>query len=239
MTPYSQGNGNFRVSAKQRADNIFNQYAFYKNVYCDDEIICTNFAKMKQKYSDKKIIIIGGGPSTNEFLENQDNYNNKLCDFDYIWSVNHFYLNPILKTIKVDLAMMMLEPNIFSEEFVEYYNSHKPTLGFELHNKWKSTVIPYDDCFVMQTRFYGILGACQRMIIFASLLGANTVSFIGLDGLSAIKKGKHSFQPGKKTMPSISDPNVYKRQYEIFWNYLFEFRNGTKFINLKRDRNDI
>ena len=33
--------------------------------------------------------------------------------------------------------MMMLEPDLKSKEFIDYCEIFKPTIGFELHNKWK------------------------------------------------------------------------------------------------------
>ena len=230
ISPYSQGDKNFKTSSRTRAERIFKQYEFYKDVKNTNEIIFSNCSKMREKYLDKKILILGGGPSTSDFISNPE----KLQFYDFIWSVNHFYINPVLKNVKVDLAMIMLEPDIFSHEFVEYYNRFSPTLGFELHDKWINTKIPYKNCFIMQTRFYGILGACQRMIIFASYLKASEVHFTGLDGLPAIRKGMHSFQQGKNKLPSISDDRVYFYQYEEFWKYLYRFKNEVKYKNFSK-----
>ena len=229
ISPYSQGNESFKQISRLRADNIFSNYSFYKDIKNTNEAIYSNSSFFEQKYSGKKILIIGGGSSTNDYFSK-----NNGEEYDYLWSVNHFFLNPFLKNIKVDLAMMMLEPDIFSKSFLNYYENYKPILGFELHDKWKNTIIPYEDCFVMQTRFYGILGACQRMIIFASLLKAKQVDFIGLDGLNAIRQGKHAFQPGKKTLPSVSNDLVYQSQYKELWKYLYSFKETTKFTNLSK-----
>lgn len=229
ISPYSQGDTNFKSLAKVRADSIFSDYTFYKDVKVTNEIIFSNANFFEKKYKNKKILIFGGGPSTNIFFQK-----GMPMNYDFLWSVNHFFLNPYLRNVKIDLAMIMLEPNIFSKDFINYYNEFRPILGFELHDKWKSVTIPYKECFVMQTRFYGILGACQRMIIFAALLGVQQVDFVGLDGLSAIRNGDHSFQPGKKTLPSISSDVVYDFQYQELWKYLYNFRNKTKFNNLSK-----
>ena len=228
ISPYSQGDKHFQALSRNRADKIFKNYDFYKDVESTNEIIFSNSNKLREKYQGKKIIILGGGPSTNVFLKTRQNY---LKHYDYVWSVNHFFLNPILSELRVDLAMMMLEPNILSDEFKKYLYRFKPTLGFELHDKWRTNRIPYQDCFVMQTRFYGILGACQRMIIFAAVLRASEVAFVGLDGLEAIRRGQHSFQEGKTTLPSISRDEIYKSHYDEFYRYIYQFREHTKFIN--------
>ena len=39
-----------------------------------------------EKYEDSKILIVGGGPTTNEIDWDPEEY-------DYIWSTNHFFLN--------------------------------------------------------------------------------------------------------------------------------------------------
>ena len=150
VSPYSQGDKNFDISAKIRADNIFKDYDFYKEVFCNNEIIFSNFKHFVKKYRNKKILIIGGGPSTNELLESD--YEKTLSEYDYLWSCNHFFLNPILRNVKIDLAMMMLEPNLKSKEFKDYCSKFKPTIGFELHNKWKTERFNYDKLFMMQTR---------------------------------------------------------------------------------------
>jgi len=54
ISPYSQGNSNFDITAKIRADNIFKNYDFYKEVFCNNEIIFSNFKKMVKKYRNKK-----------------------------------------------------------------------------------------------------------------------------------------------------------------------------------------
>ena len=233
ISPYSQGNSNFDITAKIRADNIFKNYDFYKEVFCNNEIIFSNFKKMVKKYRNKKILIIGGGPSTRDILSS--NYENIFSNYDYLWSSNSFFLNPKLKDIKIDLAMMMLEPNLKSKEFIEYCEKFNPTIGFELHNKWKTEKINYHDLFMMQTRFYGIIGVCQRMVIFACFLGAKEIGFVGLDGLKSMKKGDHSFEENKKTVPSISNEETFQYQCDEFWNYVNSTYKKPVIINYGQD----
>ena len=241
ISPYSQGDKNFKDLAKKRADRIFSHYNFYDDVFYNNEIIFSNANQLRNKYQDKKILIIGGGPSTNHYLSKQGDYPQKIENYDYLWSANHFFLNPILKDRKIDLAMFMLEPDIQSKKFVEYYSNFKPTLGFELHDKWIKEKIPYQDCFMMQTRFYGVLGACQRMLIFAGYLKAAEVHFVGLDGVEFIKKGMHSFEKDKITMPSIKNVEVHRYQKQKLYEYLYNhFKETTKFKDLGvRFRNEL
>ena len=90
VSPYSQGDKNFDIKAKIRADNIFSDYDFYKEVFCNNEIIFSNFKKMIKKYRNKKILIIGGGPSTNELIKSDPD--TIFSHYDYLWSCNHFFL---------------------------------------------------------------------------------------------------------------------------------------------------
>ena len=235
ISPYSQGDSNFYMSARMRADNIFKDYDFYKEIFCNNEIIFSNFKKMVTKYRNKKILIIGGGPSTNELL-NSD-YKKVFSEYDYLWSCNHFFLNPILKNIEIDLAMMMLEPDLKSKEFLDYCEKFNPTIGFELHNKWQHEKVKYDKLFMMQTRFYGIIGVCQRMIIFACFLGAKKVGFIGLDGLSSMKQKNHSFEASKSRLPSISREDVFQYQCDEFWKNVNLNYTKTEIINIGRQNN--
>jgi hypothetical protein len=196
------------------------------------EIVYSNL-KYFEQYKGSKVFIIGGGPSTNS------------CDFntvsrDYTWSCNHFYLNDRLKNESIDLAMIFGEPNIRSEQFKNYVSKFKPYIGFESHDRWVGyTFDDYDRYFCMHTRFYSKLGGGARMILFASFLGATEVSFVGFDGPEAMFEGDHSFEPGKKTLPSSYGHldrkvvvNNWKRQSDAFWNYTLNLFPNVKYTNL-------
>jgi hypothetical protein len=235
VSPYSQGDKNFDILARMRADNIFKDYEFYKEVFCNNEIIFSNFKHIVKKYRNKKIMIIGGGPSTRDLLS-QD-YQDVFDNYDYVWSCNSFFLNTILKNIKIDLAMMMLEPDLDSKEFLEYSKKFNPTIGLELHDKWRQDKLQYENLFMMQTRFYGITGVCQRMIILACFVGCKEVGFVGLDGLKSIKKGDHSFEKNKNTLPSITNEEVFQYQCDVFWDYINNNFKKQKIVNHGYDNN--
>lgn len=179
-----------------------------------------------KNYKNKKVLIIGGGPSTM-------NLNSLNIKSDFLWSVNHFYLNPVLKDKKIDLAMIMAEPDLNSEEFLSYRNKFKPMIGFEIHSKWPNYKFDdYENYFLMNTHFYGKLGACTRMIIFACLLGVSEIKFIGMDGDKYMKEGNHAFQPNKKSLPSSYTNNLFKDEYKVFWEYIDNNFPKVKVINL-------
>ena len=127
--------------------------------------------------------------------------------------------------------MIMLQTKIESPEFIKYMFKNRPLMGFELHDKWKFKTVNYDKLFMMQTRFYGILGVCQRMLIFASNLGAKKIGFVGLDGLKSMKEGNHSFEKDKNDLPSISDERVFQYQSDCFWDYVNKFHPDVEIVN--------
>ena len=183
-------------------------------------------------YKDKTLMLVGGGPSANNDWSTQE------CD--YLWSINHFFRNEKLKNIKVDLAMIMCEPDIASEEFLSYRDKHQTYIGFEIHDRWvQHRFDNYDNYFCMHTRFYGRLGAGARMKIFAAHLGFKKVYFTGFDGPEAIFDGEHAFEPGKKTLPGVFQnmnpthvSHFWKQQYDELWEYIHEKYPKTEFINI-------
>ena len=154
-----------------------------------------------EDYKGARVLIIGGGGSTNTMDWD------KLEDYDYIWSVNHFFLHPILKDKKVDLAMMMGEPDLNRKEWRDYRNKFQPLVGFEVSERWEGCTFDneYRGYFCMHTFDYNILGACVRMIEFACVLNVSQIDFIGLDGVESIYEVDHAFEPGKTTLPGILD----------------------------------
>jgi len=215
------------------------------------EIVYTNLEEFKN-YENSKILIIGGGPSTKEIVYN-------LSDYDYIWSCNHFFKNPKLKNQKIDLAIIMPEVDLKSDEFLEYRRKHNPLLGFEIHDSWMNYRFDdYERYFLMHTRFYSKIGIGARMLIFSAAIKCKQVDFVGFDGPSYQLKGNHAFQPGKKNLPSIfvgkSERQIvdfHIMQYETLWNFIgLKFPNTRftnigygneyhKFINFKRRKNEL
>ena len=198
---------------------------FCKSVQANSEIVYSDLDHFKE-YEGKSVLIIGGGPSTNRL-----DYNSTKRDFT--WACNHFYLNPRFDSIKVDLAMLMAEPNLESEEFIKYRDKFKPYLGFEVHPRWfEYEFDDYEKYFAMHTSFYARLGICPRMILFACLLGSKTVKFVGLDGYEPIYKGDHAHEPGKKNLPGIFTEELFDKQYDFFWKYTRTLFPDVEFINL-------
>lgn len=177
-------------------------------------------------------MLVGGGPSSK--------YDWDSIDYDYLWSMNHFFLNKKLKNRKVDLAMILGEVNLSSKLFLDYIREHRTFLGFEINTIWSGFNFPeYENYFCMHTKFYSRVGVAARMLIFAAELGFKNILFTGLDGPEPMFKGEHGFQPGKTTMPSSFSGlskeqiiKVYEYQYEVFWDYIRKFYPEVAFKNV-------
>ena len=206
---------------------------FSDNLICKENIIFQQRPEFKD-YENKTLLMLGGGGSTNTMDWD------RLGDYDYIWSANHFFLHPILKNKKMDLVMMMAEPNLKGKEWLEYRNKFRPLVGVEVSGKWDQYPFDsYEKYFCMHTYRYDILGACVRMIEFACELGISHLDFIGLDGIEATMEGNHAFQPGKTTIPTglahyknLSPAKIYQKEYDSFWDYIIDKYPTVSFKNL-------
>lgn len=221
-------------------------FPFSKNLVSDTEIVYNHIDEF-DKFKDSRVLIIGGGPSSNEV-----NWEN--LDYDYVFSINHFYKNEKLKNRPVDLISVGAEVDLQSDEFVSYVSEHNPTLVFEWHGRWYneseyfrqlSQVYPKVSC--LQTRAYGKLGGGIRLMILAMYLGVKEIYIVGLDGcpgLSVKTKEftipKHSFESGKVSLPWKITPDnayeIYHHQYDTLWKYVTEeLKFDTTIFNLGED----
>ena len=111
--------------------------------------------QMKEVYKGKKIMIVAGGPSTNDVAwEN--------LDYDYLWTCNYFYQNEKLKDRKVDLALLGNTVNFSNEDLKNKLNKDdsivviEPThirktnteeyLNFESEFKFKRKIPAINGC---------------------------------------------------------------------------------------------
>ena len=234
-------NGEKSIFNKWASSELKSLFPFSENLKGDSEIVYNQINEF-EKFEGSKILIIGGGPSTNEV-----EWNN--LEYDYIFSLNNFFLK--LKNTKVDLIDVGAEVDLQGTEFLSYVNNYNPILMFEYHNKWHGQrsyfealykVYPKISCF--QTRAYGKLGGAIRLLILALYLKAKEIYIVGSDGcpgLSVTKKKfttpVHSFEDSKTNLPwKIDETNaydIYYHQHEVLWNYLFnELNFDTKIYNL-------
>ena len=182
-------------------------------------------------YWDASILLVCGGGSANLLCDEVwDNY-------DFVWSMNHFFRHRFFRDRAPDVCMMSSE--IFENsrklwEFREYLSSHgdKTMVGVEWSAKAKvcrnqlNSFYLAERKFYMHTALYNQLGYGIRQIIFAGVLVASRVDFIGMDGAKAILAKDHAFQPNKGILPSpgrITEGNadeIFQKQYDETWKYI-------------------
>ena len=147
--------------ATKDCNNMFPKFS--DNLYADQEIVYQKKEHFSN-YKGKVLMLVGGGPSSSEGWQD--------VEYDYLWSMNHFYKNPIFLKHPVDLAMIMGEPNINDEKFLKILKESNTFIGFEIHDRWQNyNFYDYSNFFCMHTRFYGKVGIGARMKIFAAHLG--------------------------------------------------------------------
>ena len=93
-------------------DFIFNEESIYRK------------PQTFKKYQNSTILVLGGGPTTKKIISS-----NSFPKHNYVWSVNHFYLNNNLP--KIDLAVLGKEPNKFDPKLIEYIQKHNTNIVFE------------------------------------------------------------------------------------------------------------
>ena len=204
---------------------------FSDNLKKNSEIIYQDHSRFS-KYQGKKLMLVGGGPSSASGWQDKE--------YDFLWSMNHFYKNPVFREKKVDLAMIMGEPDINDPEFLHFREENETLIGFEIHDRWQNySFDDYENYFCMHTRFYGKIGVGARMKIFAAMLGFEKIYFTGCDGPAAIFSGDHFFEPGKKTLPSVFNglpldtvSAHWKLQYDFFWKYVKTLCPNVQFENV-------
>ena len=198
---------------------------FVNSAVADSNIVYSNLDYFKQ-YEGAKVLFVAGGPSSKETEWTADGY-------DYTWSCNHFFRHPRLKDIKVDLAMIMPEVDLQSEEFLSYRDLHQVYLGFEIHDKWVAHPFDsYNKYFCMHTRFYSKIGIGARMLIFGGALKCKEVAFIGLDGNHGFESGKSNFPACYHGVPQETILKSYLDQHELLWQHINETYPDTAFVNL-------
>ena len=204
---------------------------FLKAPIVEDKEFFIGYPKFLEKFKDKSVMIVGGGPSANSV--NWDN-----IDTDYLWSINKFYLNEKVASKGVDLATVASHIDILNDNLLKKYIENNDTIiSFELergnltgeYNKYqelsKFSMMYPDQTTFFHTRYKSQPGVGMRFICYAILLGCKDIYFVGVDGFT--KQGPlHSFEEDKE------NPNWYNkfgndfqiRQYVIFWDYLMRLK---------------
>lgn len=244
-------NRHFIKQVDERTKKIF--WDFCQEERNDEEVYWTN-ANLLKKFRNSRILLLGGGPSTSRWLAEPSSWS-AIAEYDYLWSMNKFFLNPTLYNLKVDL--FSLGPEVKFEKkykdsrehklLYEYLERFNPCVAFELHHKWANDANKqqleevnsfYDNHrkFSFSTKWYSALGAGVRLMLLAGALGVRQVDYVGFDGASALISGQHSFEKEKKFLPSAlrrfnhkQIGQVMAHEYRVFWNYIKRIYPNTKY----------
>ena len=137
----------FFANNKIRGESHLEKYKFLgEKIIKTSEIIYIDTPGL-EKFKDSKILVVGGGPTTNWYDWNPSEY-------DHIFSCNHFFLNEKIKRTKVSLASIASEVDIERKEFIEYVSRNKTIIGLEdyqqpvdkvkrLHSKIDNIFFPF------------------------------------------------------------------------------------------------
>ena len=230
----------FNYIATTRLNLLF---PFSNDLVILDDIIYNQLTDL-QKFCNKRILILGGGPSTNEV-----NWQN--IEYDYVFSMNNFFMNPKFENINIDLLAVGAEVDHQNSKFISYINNYNPILMFEIHDRWYNeknyfnmlyNSYPKISCF--HSRIYGKLGVGIRLMMLAIALQASEIYLVGVDGCPGLSvssrkfvNANHSFEFGKTKLPYLITADnaydVYYQQYNILWNYILnKLELNTRIYNL-------
>lgn len=176
-----------------------------------------------KKYKNKKIFIIGGGPSSLSVSKKI------LKNYDFFWSCNEYYKAEFLQKKKIDLCLLSTTTDI-NQELLDRVKQDKTDIGFTLSKH----LLENDKSLHINSshkRFYQFaplsarMGSVGQLIILATQLKASLIAFSGLDGPRAILSKKHAFAntklpddfSNKKEKELIG---LYRKLYGIFLSEL-------------------
>ena len=193
----------------------FNNYEFF----CNNEV-SFNVLNGFEKYKNSHILVLAAGPSSIDF-------DISTVDYDYIWTVNSFFLNEEASKIDFDLISVGNRVNVKTPLFNEYIENHDCYVGFELTStSQRIAELPYindtmvkkyyDRLFWYQTKAYIGLGSGIELIDFASALRPSTISFVGIDGICGTNV-PHKFENGKTEQPHNYSENLMYTRFKKWW----------------------
>lgn len=185
---------------------------------------------------DKKILVLGGGPS------GKQNFNTD--DYDHVVTCNHFFLNNQFADMDFSIVFLGDEIDLSSPVLNQYLYTHRDThICFEnrsITSFWQPFCSKYPDRISFaHSRYHSRVGAICRIIALLCILKARQIDVAGMDGYITKDNKKvytNSFQPEKPQSDKGSESQIvtkYEEQYLTFWDYvLHDIGKETRFTNL-------
>ena len=220
-----------------RLGDIFPHLNRYTYIHKGDYIL-ENHIEFK-KFINSKILIVGGGPTTNEIDWD-------INDYDYVFSCNHFYKSKKLKDKKVDLFFVGSEVDTTEEVFLNYCRKYNSLIGIE-NLRCRPEHVKNLVCNFPENTFFGtcryqdkLTGMASKLVLLALDLQAKHVDFVGIDGVPSdfhyLDEIPHGFE-GKKLFRKnkMSHANQVKEQYLFFDKYIRENFPNVIINNLGKD----
>ena len=217
-------------------EKIFQHHKLYHDE--EDDFFVSGLEDTMIKFVDKKIMIVCGGPSTNEV-----DWQN--LEYDYLWTCNEFYKNEKLKNERVDFATLAPIVDLENEELKKRVERDGTIISFPLIASYIHDNIPLEPVikfakeFPLQschwyTRYSSVIGTGVRMIAMAILCRAKEIYFVGVDGRSKVESDGnllHVFD-GDKPVPNWYNQygdRFQVRQNLIFWDYVSQLKQNCDF----------
>ena len=199
---------------KIRGLDYLQKYNFLgQNLEATEDIIYRKTESLN-KFKDKKVLVIGAGPTTNW-------YDLKADESDFIFSCNHFFLNDKINKAKVDLAIINDEVDLNGEKFLKHIVDNNTILVLDDYNSDINNIVDLNnkidnDIIQCVLRYQPKTGVAPKLVVLATLLGCKEVHYVGVDGPPKDKvKGEaddtHAFEKNK--------PWGTHYPYELFVNH--------------------
>ena len=171
-----------------------------------------------EKYTDKEILIIGGGTSTLDVK-----WEGIVKPDTFIWTCNDFYKNERVRNQNIDLYQLGFETDLSNNVLRDKLRTNKPftyyepthyrakhksdefkefqkSIGYEVpgidigyRDLWVKQASYEYDGFRYQARPAQKSGAIFRLIILAIATKAKKIYFVGFDGFNKNFTNKHAF----------------------------------------------
>jgi len=190
----------------------------------------------KNKIKDKKVLILGAGPSASDI-----EWQNK---FDYILTSNNYYKNfleepylitftPYINLLSDEIAYFLKNTNSLVGLETEFLKEKEIKMVSEFYKKHKERIVVY------QTRYCSAIGTATRQAVLAVLLGAAEVHLCGLDLFEDNSSTSHCFE-GNKDLPNwrkVYGKDFQDRQVISFWCYIKQLAEKTncRIFNISED----